>query len=89
MDRGAWRATVHGVAKSWTQLTKHAQTHYEPGPSQCFVRRGRIKNTLVLLEVRVVKKVLSKELTLELSFSVYSLCLDHSYLLCCGTMIPS
>ena len=24
MDRGAWRATVHGVAKSWTQLsTKH------------------------------------------------------------------
>ena len=24
MDRGAWRATVHGVAKSWTRLnTKH------------------------------------------------------------------
>ena len=21
MDRGAWRATVHGVAKSWTRLT--------------------------------------------------------------------
>ena len=21
MDRGAWWATVHGVAKSWTQLT--------------------------------------------------------------------
>ena len=20
MDRGAWRVTVHGVAKSWTQL---------------------------------------------------------------------
>ena len=20
-DRGAWRATVHGVAKSWTQLS--------------------------------------------------------------------
>ena len=20
-DRGAWQATVHGVAKSWTQLT--------------------------------------------------------------------
>ena len=20
MDRGAWRATVHGVAKSWTRL---------------------------------------------------------------------
>ena len=21
MDRGAWQATVHGVAKNWTQLT--------------------------------------------------------------------
>ena len=21
MDRGAWRATVHGVVKSWTQLS--------------------------------------------------------------------
>ena len=23
MDRGAWWATVHGVAKSWTQLSEH------------------------------------------------------------------
>ena len=21
MDRGAWRAAIHGVAKSWTQLS--------------------------------------------------------------------
>ena len=26
MDRGAWWATVHGVAKSWTQLSSHART---------------------------------------------------------------
>ena len=26
MDRGAWRATVHGVAKSWT-LLKELSTH--------------------------------------------------------------
>ena len=26
MDRGAWRATVHGVTKSWTQL-KRLSTH--------------------------------------------------------------
>ena len=25
MDRGAWRATVHGIAKSWTRLSMHAQ----------------------------------------------------------------
>jgi len=24
MDRGAWPTTVHGVAKSWIQLTMHA-----------------------------------------------------------------
>ena len=23
LDRGAWRATVHGVAKSWTRLSMH------------------------------------------------------------------
>ena len=26
MDRGAWQATVHGIAKSWTQL-KGLSTH--------------------------------------------------------------
>ena len=25
MDRGAWRATVPGVTKSWTRLNTHAQ----------------------------------------------------------------
>ena len=25
MDRGAWWATVHGVTKSWTQLSNYAQ----------------------------------------------------------------
>ena len=30
MDRGAWRVTVHGVTKSWTQqkqLSMHAHMH--------------------------------------------------------------
>ena len=25
MDKGAWQATVHGVAKSWTQLSMHTR----------------------------------------------------------------
>ena len=35
MDRGAWQATVHGVTKSWTQLSvcahrgAHTHTHTE------------------------------------------------------------
>ena len=27
MNRGAWQATIHGVAKSVTQLSTHAHTH--------------------------------------------------------------
>jgi len=27
MNRGAWRAIVHGLAKSWAQLNMHAHTH--------------------------------------------------------------
>ena len=27
MDRGAWQATVHGVAKSWTQLKQLSMHH--------------------------------------------------------------
>ena len=27
MDRGAWQATVHGVAQSWTRLNDLARTH--------------------------------------------------------------
>ena len=42
MDRGAWRATVHGVTKSWTQLSEsRAQQALVEGNSQleddCFM----------------------------------------------------
>ena len=36
MDRGAWRATIHGVGKSWTWLNMHAQ-HALP-PKNCETR---------------------------------------------------
>ena len=29
MDRGVWWATVHGVTKSWTQLSTHAPDIYD------------------------------------------------------------
>ena len=28
MDRGAWRATVHGVTKSWTQLSDFTHSRH-------------------------------------------------------------
>ena len=30
MDRGAWWATVHGIAKSWTRLKQLIHTHTHP-----------------------------------------------------------
>ena len=30
MDRGAWRAIVHGVAKSWTRLRLTTAQHMNP-----------------------------------------------------------
>ena len=27
MEKGAWQATVYGVAKSWTWLSAHTHTH--------------------------------------------------------------
>ena len=33
MDRGAWQATVHGVTKSWTQMSDfHFQSHLQTSP---------------------------------------------------------
>ena len=32
MDRGAWWATVHGVAKSWTRLTEYTYMHTQQIP---------------------------------------------------------
>ena len=44
MDKGAWKATVHSVAKSWTQLSTHACMFYRvkssflPWPSKLSIR---------------------------------------------------
>jgi len=37
MDRGSWRATVHGVTKNWTQLDTHTGILWEAG---CVLRVG-------------------------------------------------
>ena len=37
MDRGAWRATGHAVAETWTRLSTCACTHHRDGPSPSLV----------------------------------------------------
>ena len=41
MDRGAWQATVHRVAKSWTQQSTHAD-YCPPGSSVHGISQARI-----------------------------------------------
>ena len=31
--KGAWQGTVHGVAKSWTDVTEHVHTHKSSKPA--------------------------------------------------------
>ena len=43
MDRGAWRATVHGVTKSWTRLNDQTAAVVAGGSrilSPCLVPHG-------------------------------------------------
>ena len=37
MDRGAWWATVHGVAKSWTLLSDFTHTHLSVDMPKIFI----------------------------------------------------
>ena len=44
MDRGAWQATVHGVAKCWTRLSMHALNSYNIKSTLSF----KVNNSVVL-----------------------------------------
>jgi len=67
MDRGAWRATVHTVAKSWTHLRNsmgmHANYDCFPIPSSILIQ-GKSKSALFHSQVsKTVKKNTSKYIT--------------------------
>ena len=48
MDRGAWRATVHGVAKSWTRLS------YSPSPKSLQMVNSAMKLRHLLLGIKTM-----------------------------------
>ena len=68
MVRGAWQSVVHGVAKSWTQLSDSAHTHthththtqYSGEASQ---RRLALREEL---RVRIIRKKRSEDISLLL-----------------------
>ena len=45
MDREAWRAAVHGVAKSWTQLSDETELNFHNlANHQLMLVQGRLQN---------------------------------------------
>ena len=46
MDRGVWRATVHGVSKNLAQLKRHTQTYTSPSLLQHCLQQPRYGSNL-------------------------------------------
>ena len=57
MDRGAWGATVHGVAKSWTRLSDQRMIGVTGGesPKTPLYRKKEPGNPSALLEINMLK----------------------------------
>ena len=70
MDSGAWRATVHRVAKSWTQL-KHAHSH--AGDTHTHTRTHRC----TVLSIKSLKSLNLKPIWPQ-GFGYIPVCLGHS-----------
>ena len=51
MDRGAWRATVHGVAKSQTRLKQLSKTQHVYSLINLMQRAKALKKKFFLIEV--------------------------------------
>ena len=47
MDRGAWRATVHGVTKSWTQLSNYIYTQSSWTEGSLYIDSYRLGDLLL------------------------------------------
>ena len=61
MDRGAWQATVHWVAKSWTQLRTQLSTHTLTTHSMYMLFHSIFSNTYLLNSNCVLWKFSAQE----------------------------
>ena len=52
MDREAWRAAIHGVAKSWTQLSDWTELKW----TEWFTQEEQVTNHYVNTDAIIVKK---------------------------------
>ena len=63
-DRGAWWAAVHGVAKSWTWLRTHTQTHMCDWITLLYSRnQHNIVNQLYFNKINFLKSTCNRQST--------------------------
>ena len=71
MDRGAWWATVHGVAKSWTQLSARARMHTHTHTQLLGVDEETQSIVNTLLYPNVMNRIVWKESSFPLRSLVF------------------
>ena len=73
MDRGTWQATVHGVRKSWPQLSIHRHTHTKNSDCSIYLLQAYLslvtKTTFWLLSTSVVLLYIPLQKCYSLSWS--------------------
>ena len=83
MDRGAWWATVHEIAKSWIPLNTH--THTLTHTQTLKWRESRMKTGVMLPQDRELSEVRREPWSrFSLELSVLCCCLNHLF---CGTQL--
>ena len=62
MDRGAWRATVHSVAKSWTRLKQLSTAQHKFIDSRSLVnpKQHKYKDTHGRITVKLLETIIRK-----------------------------
>ena len=98
MDREAWRAAVHGVAKSWTWLCDWTELNWKTEENSCFRHFVKMQflltsHCLLMLKIQSARQVESLQLVPSPSVSCFwpGIHLSHFYLkqFCCSNFMPS
>ena len=72
MDRGAWRATVHGVAKSWIRLS-NATTAIQQLISMSTVFKARVTDSHLTDSPKAMPGSSSESMSFQRSMAVRNL----------------
>ena len=88
MDRGAWRATVHGAATSWTWLSVHTRTHPHT-PDVTIIHLFSLKTNLLHSVLSTLVPTIPHKLTVPKSLLTHMLLRNGHFSLVEWPTIPA